>query len=102
MGDEMCYESDSGDDCCAEVSPLEHSSDVLNLDITAVFALISALTHGNGANFRFVSSMLNAQAGYERENPVLPGLLKVIEGDFQFCFTLIFLIFCVVKIESYF
>lgn len=85
-------DSYSSDSCSSEVLELEKRessvfhgessySQVLNLDITAVFALISALTHGDGAKFHFASSMLNDQARSERKSPVLPRLMKMMEGD---------------------
>ncbi|VDD92272.1 unnamed protein product [Enterobius vermicularis] len=74
-------DSYSSDSCSSEVLELEkRESSVLNLDITAVFALISALTHGDGAKFHFASSMLNDQARSERKSPVLPRLMKMMEG----------------------
>uniref|UniRef100_A0A1I8EIV2 DUF1308 domain-containing protein n=1 Tax=Wuchereria bancrofti TaxID=6293 RepID=A0A1I8EIV2_WUCBA len=52
----------------------------VNLDISTVFALISSLTHKNGANYNYTSRLLNAQAALERKKPVLPPLLKAIKG----------------------
>ncbi|EFO21331.1 expressed sequence [Loa loa] len=60
------------DECCVV--------DAVNLDISTVFALISSLTHENGANYNYTSRLLNAQAALERKKPVLPPLLKAIEG----------------------
>uniref|UniRef100_A0A915PV94 DUF1308 domain-containing protein n=1 Tax=Setaria digitata TaxID=48799 RepID=A0A915PV94_9BILA len=54
--------------------------DTINLDISAVFALVSSLTHGNGANYNYTSQLLNAQAALERKKPTLPPLLKAIQG----------------------
>ncbi|CAG9535358.1 unnamed protein product [Cercopithifilaria johnstoni] len=53
--------------------------DTVNLDISSVFALISSLTHGNGANYNYASRLLNAQAVLERKKPALPPLLKAIK-----------------------
>lgn len=75
--DSECEGSYSEDD---EILSYEQGNHTLNLDITAIFALISALTHENGANFRFQSSMLNEQAEFERKSPVLPGILRIMEG----------------------
>uniref|UniRef100_A0A0N5AH91 UPF0415 protein C7orf25 homolog n=1 Tax=Syphacia muris TaxID=451379 RepID=A0A0N5AH91_9BILA len=63
-----------------ENNSFKDTSDTLNLDVTAVFAFISSLTHGNGANFEFTSPMLNDQARDERKDPVLPKLKRVMEG----------------------
>uniref|UniRef100_A0A0R3RGX4 DUF1308 domain-containing protein n=1 Tax=Elaeophora elaphi TaxID=1147741 RepID=A0A0R3RGX4_9BILA len=52
--------------------------DTINLDISSVFALVSSLTHGNGANYNYTSHLLNAQAALERKRPVLPLLLCTI------------------------
>uniref|UniRef100_A0A915AQH5 DUF1308 domain-containing protein n=1 Tax=Parascaris univalens TaxID=6257 RepID=A0A915AQH5_PARUN len=54
--------------------------DTVNLDVTAIFALISSLTHPGGCGYHFESSLLNAQAALERKKPALAPLLKVIEG----------------------
>ncbi|VDM42905.1 unnamed protein product [Toxocara canis] len=54
--------------------------DMVNLDVTAVFVLISSLTHPGGCNYRFESNLLNAQAVLERKKPALAPLLSVIEG----------------------
>ncbi|KAM3718315.1 UPF0415 protein [Dirofilaria immitis] len=51
----------------------------VNLDISTVFALISSLTHGNGANYNYSSKLLNAQAALEKMKPALPPILKVIK-----------------------
>lgn len=57
----------------------------INLDITAFFALISNLTHGH-CNYQFEKSLiLDEQAAWERKNPVLSGLQKLIEGKKLIC-----------------
>ncbi|VDN21565.1 unnamed protein product [Gongylonema pulchrum] len=55
------------------------SVDTINLDVTAVFVLISSLTHENGAQYDYDSQLLNAQAAQERKKPALPLLLKAIK-----------------------
>lgn len=55
--------------------------DTVNLDVTAVFALISSLTHPGGCGYHFESSLLNAQAALERKKPALAPLLKIIKGN---------------------
>lgn len=52
----------------------------LNLDITALFALVSNLTNGH-AKFEFDEVLLNEQAGWERERPVLPELTAILKGS---------------------
>ncbi|VDN20213.1 unnamed protein product [Gongylonema pulchrum] len=67
---------------CAESRhcAIEGSSvDTINLDVTAVFVLISSLTHENGAQYDYDSQLLNAQAAQERKKPALPLLLKAIK-----------------------
>uniref|UniRef100_A0A914RWR2 DUF1308 domain-containing protein n=1 Tax=Parascaris equorum TaxID=6256 RepID=A0A914RWR2_PAREQ len=55
--------------------------DTVNLDVTAIFALISSLTHPGGCGYHFESSLLNAQAALERKKPALAPLLKIIFGS---------------------
>lgn len=64
--------------------------DTINLDITSVFALISSLTHKNGSDYNYTSRLLNAQAASERKKPVLPLLLEVIKGFFNFVYSMNF------------
>ncbi|XP_060575092.1 UPF0415 protein C7orf25 homolog [Ruditapes philippinarum] len=51
----------------------------INLDITALITLVSAVAHG-GCYFRFKEKILSEQAAEEREDPVLPKLNAFIEG----------------------
>uniref|UniRef100_A0A0R3QKR9 WD repeat domain-containing protein 83 n=1 Tax=Brugia timori TaxID=42155 RepID=A0A0R3QKR9_9BILA len=84
--DFSAYDSDDIYDCpssfpedkCLNVNDcIVHT---VNLDISTVFALISSLTHKNGANYNYASRLLNAQAALERKKPALPPLLKAIKG----------------------
>ncbi|CAB3981817.1 Hypothetical predicted protein [Paramuricea clavata] len=59
----------------------------INLDVTAMIALVSALTNGS-CNFQFQDQILSEQAERERENPVLPHLNKVLEGKELFACSL--------------
>ncbi|RCN43990.1 hypothetical protein ANCCAN_10017 [Ancylostoma caninum] len=52
----------------------------INLDVSAVFVLISNLTHENGTNHLFDSVLLTQQAEMERKNPARKQLLSQIEG----------------------
>ncbi|KHJ77113.1 hypothetical protein OESDEN_23267 [Oesophagostomum dentatum] len=52
----------------------------INLDVSAVFVLISNLTHENGTNHLFGSVLLTHQAEMERKNPARKQLLSQIEG----------------------
>ncbi|XP_046371052.2 UPF0415 protein C7orf25 homolog [Haliotis rufescens] len=51
----------------------------VNLDITTLITLVSAVTHGN-CNYVFTEKILTMQAAEEREKPVLPGLLEFMKG----------------------
>ncbi|XP_023932078.1 UPF0415 protein C7orf25 homolog isoform X2 [Lingula anatina] len=68
------------------VSQLKHwssqSTDTIrrvNLDVTAMIALISALTHG-GSGWVFKEAVLTAQAEEERQAPALPQIYQFIFG----------------------
>ncbi|CAJ0608531.1 unnamed protein product [Cylicocyclus nassatus] len=52
----------------------------INLDVSAVFVLISNMTHENGTNHLFDSVLLTQQAEMERKNPARKQLLSQIEG----------------------
>uniref|UniRef100_A0A914XS49 DUF1308 domain-containing protein n=1 Tax=Plectus sambesii TaxID=2011161 RepID=A0A914XS49_9BILA len=52
----------------------------INLDITAVFVMVSALTHAGGANFKFREPLLDSQAVIERQKPALPPVLNAVQG----------------------
>ncbi len=54
----------------------------LNLDITAIFAWVSELTNG-GSNFKFQEPLLDEQAAWERQRPVLLHLRKITEGWYR-------------------
>ncbi|KAK5976477.1 hypothetical protein GCK32_018486, partial [Trichostrongylus colubriformis] len=51
----------------------------INLDVSAVFVLISNMTHENGTNHEFDSVLLSQQAEMERKNPARKQLLSQIE-----------------------
>ncbi|XP_078696803.1 UPF0415 protein C7orf25 homolog [Branchiostoma floridae x Branchiostoma belcheri] len=51
----------------------------LNLDVTTLLAMVSALTNGR-SRFRFQEPILNQQAEWERERPLLLELNKYIKG----------------------
>lgn len=51
----------------------------VNLDITALITLVSAVSHG-GCYFLFREKILSEQATEERTNPVLPKLLEFLKG----------------------
>ncbi|XP_067649296.1 UPF0415 protein C7orf25 homolog [Haliotis asinina] len=51
----------------------------VNLDITTLITLVSAVTHGN-CNYVFTENILTMQAAEEREKPVLPDLLDFMKG----------------------
>lgn len=72
-------ESDENDDENGALPPEGYDS--INLDITAVFVMVSALTHPGGANFKFREPLLDSQAAIERQNPALPPVLRAIEGS---------------------
>ncbi|KJH42694.1 hypothetical protein DICVIV_11306 [Dictyocaulus viviparus] len=52
----------------------------VNLDVSAVFVLISNLTHERGTDHRFGSTLLTQQAEMEKRNPARKQLLSQIEG----------------------
>ncbi|KAK6733407.1 hypothetical protein RB195_017257 [Necator americanus] len=58
----------------------QQSAPPINLDVSAVFVLISNLTHENGTNHLFDSVLLTQQAEMERKNPARKQLLSQIEG----------------------
>ncbi|EYB84067.1 hypothetical protein Y032_0323g2481 [Ancylostoma ceylanicum] len=58
----------------------KQKSPPINLDVSAVFVLISNLTHENGTNHLFDSVLLTQQAEMERKNPARKQLLSQIEG----------------------
>lgn len=66
---------------------VEHSHDanydidysVLNLDITAMIAYVSALTNGH-TDYQFQEKILTQQAEWERQNPVKPVLDDLFKG----------------------
>ncbi len=60
-------------------SQLDSEDFPINLDISALFAFVSALTNG-GANFRFREPLLDEQASWERANPVLAKLHCLVKG----------------------
>ncbi|KAL3831584.1 hypothetical protein ACJMK2_023322 [Sinanodonta woodiana] len=55
----------------------------VNLDITALITLVSAMTHGR-CNFIFPEKILSQQAAEERQRPALPSLTKFLKGKKQF------------------
>ena len=59
----------------------------VNLDVTAMIALVSALTNGS-CHFQFQDQILTEQAERERESPVLPQLNKLLEGKELFACSL--------------
>ncbi|XGW12018.1 hypothetical protein V3C99_013024 [Haemonchus contortus] len=60
----------------------------INLDVSAVFVLISNMTHENGTNHVFDSVLLSQQAEMERKTPARKQLLSQIEGrDWIICRT---------------
>ena len=61
--------------------------DRINLDITALITLVSAVAHG-GCYFRFKEKILSEQAAEERMDPVLPKLQAFIEGTVFLMFKL--------------
>lgn len=52
---------------------------ILNLDITAMIAYVSALTNGHN-NYQFQEKILTQQAEWERQNPVKPVLDDLFKG----------------------
>lgn len=98
-GSDDIYDSTASfsDDECLKAE--DYVVDTVNLDISAVFALISSLTHRNGANYDYASRLLNAQAALERKKPALPPLLKAIKGFF-IIFSITFIITINVYIEN--
>ncbi|XP_033761926.1 uncharacterized protein LOC117343602 [Pecten maximus] len=65
----------------AEKSNSDQSSHIrkVNLDITTLITMVSAVTHG-GCHFVFSEEILTLQAKDERENPALPQLQKFLNG----------------------
>ena len=53
----------------------------INLDVSSLITLVSAVAHGR-CNFRFQEQILSDQAAEERRDPVMPKLLKFMEGNF--------------------
>ncbi|CAD6192148.1 unnamed protein product [Caenorhabditis auriculariae] len=71
-----------------ETSSSEPYQPPINLDVSAVFVLVSNLTHEGGTNHRFSSKLLTQQAEMEREQPARRNLLEKIEGrDWIMCKT---------------
>jgi len=62
----------------------DEKSEVLNLDITAMVAYVSALTNGE-AQFNFKEDILSDQASRERSNPAKPFLDQLFEGKKLIC-----------------
>jgi hypothetical protein len=56
----------------------------LNLDITTLLTLVSSLVNGH-ARFKFFDPLLDEQAQWERERPMLPFLEKIMEGRKLVC-----------------
>lgn len=59
----------------------------VNLDVTAMIALVSELTNGC-CHFKFQEQILTDQAERERKNPLLPQLNKFLEGKELYACTL--------------
>ncbi|CAI9728074.1 Hypothetical predicted protein [Octopus vulgaris] len=57
---------------------------IVNLDITTLITLVSAVTHGH-CNFIFPEKILTLQAKEEREKPVLPQMLDFLKGKKLCC-----------------
>ncbi len=76
-------DEDDGNDETEEDELPPEGYDTINLDITAVFVMVSALTHPGGANFKFCEPLLDSQAVIERQSPALPLVLKAIQGMLQ-------------------
>lgn len=57
----------------------EEKIKIINLDVTALIAYVSATTNG-GANYVFADKVLTEQAMWERENPVKETLDHYFEG----------------------
>lgn len=51
----------------------------VNIDVSSLITLVSAVAHGR-CHFQFQEPILSEQAAEERMDPVLPKLLKIIEG----------------------
>ena len=51
----------------------------VNIDVSSLITLVSAVAHGR-CHFQFKEPILSEQAAEERMDPVLPKLLKIIEG----------------------
>lgn len=52
----------------------------VNLDVTAVFVLISSLTNGDGTKYQYSSKLLNSQAALEAKKPALLPLKRALQG----------------------
>ncbi|XP_052826354.1 UPF0415 protein C7orf25 homolog isoform X2 [Octopus bimaculoides] len=61
-----------------------HHIRIVNLDITTLITLVSAVTHGH-CNFIFPEKILTLQAKEEREKPVLPEMLDFLKGKKLCC-----------------
>lgn len=59
--------------------PLAFKCNKVNLDVTAMIALVSALTNGS-CFYKFQEQILTDQTERERMNPLLPQLNKFLEG----------------------
>ena len=55
------------------------SIEKVNLDVSSLITLVSAISHGR-CNFRFLEPILSEQAAEERVDPVMPELDKFLEG----------------------
>ena len=79
----MTENSDSEDEDSEDESPIsnyEHVDySVLNLDITAMIAYVSAMTNGY-ANYVFPEKVFTQQASWERQTPVKPILEELFKG----------------------
>ncbi|KAK3581992.1 hypothetical protein CHS0354_030940 [Potamilus streckersoni] len=81
-----CELIDYGHMLGAEFSNRDNDIDTItnvNLDITALITLVSAMTHGR-CNFVFPEKILSQQATEERQKPALPSLKKFLKGKKQF------------------
>ncbi|CAB3405659.1 unnamed protein product [Caenorhabditis bovis] len=82
---EIEYSSNESDDDDEESgvtlsgNMMDTKGKVVNLDVSAVFVLISNMTHGGGANHRFASPLLEMQAVQEREKPAKPALERIMK-----------------------
>jgi hypothetical protein len=74
--------SEENSDTTDHDSNLDES--ILNLDITAMIAYVSALTNGQ-ANFQFQEKILTQQASWERSRPVKPVLDQLFKDKQLIC-----------------